>query len=766
MKDDKSTTSNFAKKDLELLTFYKKTIVDILKDEELSSLDPQQWKYSSVNNHASEYALVYNCLLDSENTVTVLYKIVDLDTKSNPKIQSSKVHSKAQISKIYNISYISCTSKDDPFINQICPSGSITSNNGEYRSNMLNWKKFKHYLDTNKKINAVYKYIVAHFRHIFIERRLELTIEYIYFDEKKITESFAKNVKRLADPLKFEMYCITWFTFYYEFTVGHVSNNINAEFKNIMLKYKSEDLEFFKDITRKFTTLEIETFNYICNNTLTRSKANLYEISKIGQKMALLSLNETKNFLNIEYNIWRELAINTMVSNLVVNNIANGFALSNNWILIKMDNVELFDNNAQYEKIHRSEIAMKILKLLNAAKRYATGYFVKSPKNKNNSKNQSNSTEFIKLSLNNMISGQNSYLNSELDILNNNIMENIKDTSDFIMSDVVISMFSEYLGKTFYDISRNKVKLHSATVQTAIFSSENHINFKKYMFELCYNLYCLNTKVHCIHGDVHLNNLILSPIIYTKNVKIDIENPKVMFVIGDTKYIFNNNLYNLCIIDFSNSIINPEYYELFQQSNTVSERVQIANSKDSLLSSQITLLTNYLYYIKPEYKQFKSIIETNMEFHFDEYFKILSILDLYNITSKILTFAKNSDELGKIGIKSIRLVENLNKSANAYFSIFEKLLNKKDYAAIQEMEWPLLSIIKENFVDDLFRSSLESEITDIYNYNNVAKKTLSSDLPINLLNNINKTDLDDYKSHSESEARRTSKMQNKFKDAE
>jgi hypothetical protein len=70
-----------------------------------------------------------------------------------------------------------------------------------------------------------------------------------------------------------------------------------------------------------------------------------------------------------------------------------------------------------------------------------------------------------------------------------------------------------------------------------MFSQENSANFKKYIFQLCYNIYCFNEKLNIIHGDLHMNNITLNPSFYKKNVKIP-ENPKILYIINPESDIY------------------------------------------------------------------------------------------------------------------------------------------------------------------------------------------------------------------------------------
>src|SRR5690606_20490832 len=53
-----------------------------------------------------------------------------------------------------------------------------------------------------------------------------------------------------------------------------------------------------------------------------------------------------------------------------VNNISNGFSLSNSWFIIKNPNKFFYDNPSQADRLERSSVALKIAELLSQAKIY------------------------------------------------------------------------------------------------------------------------------------------------------------------------------------------------------------------------------------------------------------------------------------------------------------------------------------------------------------------------------------------------------------
>lgn len=695
---------HYSPNDLVKLDNYKKYADSIIKKSDL-----MQWKYSSINKLSVEYIL-YNINLDQINTFPVVYKFTDLSKN---------------ISSIYNISYISYdVNKKKFFIDKITPYGSFESKEAEYRGTLLDWNNFLTILDTNKNVKSLYMTIQKHFSKIFNERKLKLTVKVIasvesVIDNQSMKSNILDEIYQLCKPFKIYLYCITWFNCYYEFILGIIPNNLNEDFQHIMFKYKQEDLAFFKRIMKEYNNHDTELLHYICNNNITAhelisNKIDIYESKKLGTRIVLLYEIELQNMFNIQFNIWKDLAITKMVSNLVINKITNGFAILSDWILLNTKDAYIFDNSAQHIKMARSTVAETIANTLIRAQRYTYHEITK-----NNADKYLNNSSFV---FNNAIHDKNAITDTiksdEFYTLRNNLREDTNYAKTFITSDISINIISEHLGKTFYDTALYKTK-NGIT----LFSNNNYKAFTKYMFELCYNLYILHTKVHCIHGDVHLNNLIFNAL-FNKKVDIDILEPLILFQLNDDYYVFDNNFIDLTIIDFNQSIINPEYYASFCYQNN-SNNV----SKDTLLLSQVNNLLDYLYYIKPEYQQHDYIIRNNIKYHFDEYFKILSILDLYAVTDKLLYFTKVSKTIGKVGTNTRSLIHKLNKAASCYLTnSLQSLIETADYNSFTDMEWPMLTIIQDVFMDNKVCNidKISKNITDIYSYNNKKKSSTSN----------------------------------------
>jgi hypothetical protein len=684
------------------------------------------WKFSAINRFHSMAAMAYRIMPDTTDTIVVLYKIKDVQqTEKEVTYTMAYIEQKptgnvgTYMDTLERIHDLELGMSDNIYITSICPSGSMVSKDGEYRSGMLNWNSLQVAIRKAPEVNRAFKAINDYFINVLKERKYVLLTEY-YFPTDRLKNRFQYETELLCSTTKVSFFCIVWYNFFYGYYFGFVSNHVNDIFKSLMLRYKKEDIEFFKSLWKKFSYGTLESLRYICGNYLKGYSTDLrtYNKSKIGQKIIPLNLIEAQNFFNIEYAPWKEFAINLKASNLVVNNITNGFNLSNSWFVIKNPDRFFYDNPSQADRMAKSGIALKIAELLTQAKLYTYSNINVNPDNDI----ENDIFESMIVNVSQKHGDITTWLSNEFKVLYNKIQGSIDHTKEnIIMSNVSLCLITEFVGKTLYDaIFMAKQSSYYNHFVPSIFAEENHRHFRKYMFQICYNLYCLNDKLQIIHGDLHLNNITLNTLFYKKGIVFPVDAPKILYSIDKRyQYIFENNFYDICIIDFSRAIMSTNY-EDFAIDGIPFEPI---HTKTQFLTKQVHALLSYLYSTKPEFRELGTSLETAMMHHYSEYFKVLTVLDIYNLTSKFIDFLKVGSSYIKHPYKeSVRLINDLNKSAEYYLTIvLNKLISQRSYEEIQQMEWPVLSIIKDVFSDDhvenFGRKEFES-IVDVYRFDN------------------------------------------------
>lgn len=306
--------------------------------------------------------------------------------------------------------------------------------------------------------------------------------------------------------------------------------------------------------------------------------------------------------------------------------------------------------------------------------------------------------------------------------LQTKINDSIEFTKEnIVMSNVTLALISEYSGRTLYDsIFLTKQSKYFQQFVATIFDNSNYQNFNKYMFQLCYNLYCMQEKMGIIHGDLHLNNITLNPMFY--NLYADIsekKRPKILYVLNEQDhFLFEHNFYDLCIIDFSRCIIHVDKVDEYM-ALTVPEPFKAKFSKQAFLDKQINNLMEYLFASKAEFREYGSSIKLTMGYHFNEFFKILGLLDLFNITSRLLSFTKDlPHSFTKKSSQVIELIGRIHQASDFYLNnILVRILERRSYEEIAAMKSPLLTIIADVFSSrHTSQFSVFDDVVDVYHF--------------------------------------------------
>jgi len=665
-------------------------ILNFIKDKKNDYL----YIYGAYKRLGNIINLSYNLQIDIVNTICTIFKI--RDTQEN-------------IETIYSFGYYEKTEKrtEPGFIPHGCNfsykyfniGGSFMSKDGEYRSGIIEMKNIKT-ITENPNLRKVFTAIREYLVKKITERRWSLFKEYFFpTDDQKICET---ELEYRSYVLQMELFILTWFNDMFNEYHNIVENHLNAKYKQIIFKYKIEDLEFFNTLIKLYGNDVILQFRNISMNIFNDSRSAMIT-TKLGQKITPLTIAEAQNPFNIKYGPWKEYLISNYFSNFVVNNVSPGFCMINAFFYIKNARKGLFDNNIQYEKMERSELALQIVELLNRAQLFT---------HENIRRNSSIKKEII------------SHLSQKFKVLHTQIQDPIDFAKEeIIMSNVALCMISEYVGRTIMDvlyITRSSSYYNEMVCKP--FTLPGYPFFAKYMFDLCYNIYCMNSIGGVIHGDLHLNNVTLNDFAYKGNYKLStIKNPTVLYVLGDKKnqYIFPTCGYNISIIDFSRSIILPEKIENFNDDSLPKSHSIIKNLK-KFQSEQVERMLNvYLNYTDSYTNQDE--IRILIKNHFEAVFKLLTATDIYGFTLKLLKVFEIGDKSIVVPHKNcIDLLKKLNNSAEQFvISEMNKLIHDKAYEKhILEMEWPISTIIKNCFYNYLIETSDMGNIVDIYNISN------------------------------------------------
>lgn len=684
---------NYKEKYLQFPTSDK--ISNLIKDKK----NDLHYIYGAYKRLGNIINISYNLLINIVNTICTTFKIRDLQDNIET-IYAFGYYEKIDInSDQHHIGFITHSNRFS--YNYFNIGGSFISKDGEYRSGLIRVANIKK-LAEDTVLRNVFTDINKYIGKKMIERKWTLFKEYFYpTDDQKIIET---ELEYQSYMLQFELFILAWFNDIFNEYHNIVENHLNAKYKKIMFKHKKEDVEFFNILINNYGIDTILEFRHISMNLFSNvNKSNTAHVTKLGQKIIPLSIAEAQNPFNIKYGPWKEYLISNYFSNFVVNNVTPGFCLINSFFYIKNARKGIFDNDIQYEKMERSELALQIVELLNRAQLFT---------HENIRKKESIKKEII------------SHLSQKFKVLHNQIQDPIDFAKEeIIMSNVALCLISEYVGRTIMDVLYvTKSSEYYDKMIGRPFTLSGYRFFEKYMFDLCYNIYCMNSIGGVIHGDLHLNNVTLNDFTYKGGAKLSLlKDPTVLYVLGnkENQYIFPTCGYNSSIIDFSRSIILPEKIENFNDDSLPKSHSIIKNLK-KFQSDQIESMLNlYLNYTDSYTNQDE--IRILIKNHFEAVFKLLTATDIYGFTKKLLS----AFELGDKSIvephkNCIDLIKKINKSSEQFvIGEMNKLIYDKTYEKhILEMEWPIKTIINNCFYNNLIEISDIGNIVDVYNIAN------------------------------------------------
>lgn len=587
---------------------------------------------------------------------------------------------------------------------------SYISCDGEYRSQ---FSMYKSLVRSKGDYANIWVELEAYVDRIRIRRQWSPYTSFFY---PKLEQELRNTEVEFAvknDMVSSTLLTVAWFNAIYDEMLGITRSHVNQNFKDVFLRESAIDIEFLKSLIKKYSADEIEKFRSSMFLFGTGFRGNEQYI-QCGYKMIPLNIKEVQDPMRIKYKPWREYFISNKCNDLVINCISPSFAIILDWFYIKNSRKGLFDNKSQYDRMKNSELAKNVLQVLYEAQRGT--YFVAE-----NLKSMSKTSDQIK-----------QWISSKFKKLNEKIEEPINySIEEIIMSEVTLGFASEYVGRTVADsISMVQTsKVYDAMIGHP-FKDVGYDYFAKYIFELCYALYCINTKFSIIHGDFHLNNATIGMAFYAPPDVLANKDKlrKVVYVIDDDhQYVFPNNGYYGFVIDFSRCIINPSNYEeLSDKSLPASYR--LVKDEERFTASEINnLLTLYIQMFPNKLKQRDELVVL-FKNHYDAVFKILTAIDLYMFSVRLSRLLKSAKM--PVGKRCVELIDKINKISEHYIATEMNHLidNPKTYSdKILSNDWPALAIIKKCFSEYNDGKTFKSIdiITDVYCYKNELTYSLS-----------------------------------------
>lgn len=660
-------------------------------------------------HYAEEYKKVLNLDLVENKTAREYLKNIDLNfwSHKNRLIRNIQVMKHTFISNktnviatcfkvsfdstscIYAYLYTQFIAGRKPKIKHrfVCTGPTYRSQDGEYRPRTIEWEQFeKIFVKYATECGEVESAVVAKLE----SGRMEFHTEFYYpagfnYDQRKFEDSI--NTMRI--PIK--LYILCWLYDYYQIHTKTMENHVNPAYQYIL--YQPEDIPVLNTIITRLGRDGYWSMMHRVSHGYGDIDQPDYAINElqVGQKIFPLSVFEAIRHDDINFNVWREIYITNMASNLVLNLISPTFPFVNNWFYIQNAHGGLYDNISMHDKYLHSSIATDISTQMKNIDKFN---YVNQDRKKG-----AISNKFLRLSR----SMQKSIVYAD---------------SDIRLTDLAVCVTGEYIGRTLRDIPTLIVSDEHLPGLELSFTDPDI--FTRHMFEFVYSFYCMNTKIGIMHGDLHMNNATISRLylMTDESGKPRMANPHIAYIVNENVYLFPHFGLFSGIIDFSRAIIG-DYKRLEHE---FSERFAELYFKEQ----RLRVLHIIYHYFPKLMEKYQDKIEALLISHFPLMFKILTAVDTYVIMTNIGAMFSIDDAFtrGKIKIApgAIKLLAHLANMA-------EHLVITHIQAAIEgrislpdDIEWPNLQIIQKNFSGWLLTPEKMKDktytIVEIFNANN------------------------------------------------
>jgi hypothetical protein len=477
----------------------------------------------------------------------------------------------------------------------------------------------------------------------------------------------------VEDNLVMNFFCIFWFIEIYSLSIGLQENHINPKFNQLFFQRLDEDIKEFNSICKKFGDQFIKDLIEFCTlpvyKRITAHGQLVTSYHSVGQKLRPLNVGEVQQPFNIIYDPWREIFLSFRAADLLANAICPSFAVFVDWFYIKNSKKGLFDNEQQYQKLEFSERASTITRKLRETQH------ITYMRDKNAKK----------------------FLNNMFQILYDKIEDPIDYTkANLMMSNVTLGFVTENVGRTFYDFPALEESKVWTNAVGHILKDESI--FRKYIWDVCYALLSLNIKCGITHSDLHLNNVTINNLDTASKTK----EPWVVYNVLGYWFSFQTKGPYACIIDFSRGTIHPDMVEKYPY---FSDR----DDFDKFVDQQNIRMMHVLEQSIPTFMKIHSekVLEL-LKNNFDKFYMIYSAIDTYNFCTKLLKYLSGSTTK-----TNIELLNHIVKLSEHFLThVMLKVINNPQMT----IEWPILTILKECFTDNIFNKQIPQKwnIIDVW----------------------------------------------------
>lgn len=278
-----------------------------------------------------------------------------------------------------------------------------------------------------------------------------------------------------------------------------------------------------------------EKGEYVIMFARTVAAGGVYRMVECGQKLIPMHTREVMEPFDDRYGTWRELRLMQLAGDLVVNSVAPGFSVFNQWAYIEGVDADLFENKAMADRFRRGGAAEASSASLREARRRLEAL-------------------------------EPTYHSERYSAL---LYESLEYAQSFLlMSSTALLATMEHVGLTLgtYGMLLKK-KTYPFTPE--LFSNADKLTHL--LWGYVYGAHCLHGKLGIVHTDLHANNMTVHhwgyPTHYRQSAPVGhrprYHDPRTVYVAGprgepDT-YLFPSTGHNGSIIDFSRAILGPAF---------------------------------------------------------------------------------------------------------------------------------------------------------------------------------------------------------------
>lgn len=554
----------------------------------------------------------------------------------------------------YAYLYSQCDSEIKHIYYTCCPT--YSSQDGEYRHRVSQFNMLE---GLHKKYEKLLEGAEAAISRAIDSGLLELDIMFCFpFSCRTDAQVFKEdiNVRRLA----IQFFAIAWLLDVDAIKKGQLENHINPAYEHIMgtvARDEHDKLEFTDE-----AKLALSGF---VNGT------------EYGQKFYPLTYKEIIGSGDIFFPTWHELIIGDKCSDLLLNFISPSFPAAGSWTFVQNVGADVYDNAAMREKYANSVRVADIIRQLQETDKYN---YVEKARGRG-------------------------FINNKFLELSKNIHKSIEYAEANIrLTDVLLCGFGEYTGRTYRDIPL----LDSPRYQNAFYEPGH---FRRHMFEFVYSLWCMNSKLGIMHGDLHVNNITLKMETMARDVA---KEPKVAYIVEGAVYTYDHDFTYSCIIDFSRAIYGDQ--------DSIAEAFGADYARRYLKTQTyraLSLLNKYMPRFFSKFK--KDIMDIAFFDKFPLFFKVVTAMDPYciatNMMSLILTYKEH-----RVDPEITRLLTSIAHEAE---SLIIKLIRRIFAGEIKhpdDIEWPCLTVLRTVFGADAADEFIEgATYYDVFNSGNAVK---------------------------------------------